>query len=113
MNHYIFITDHKEHSGYFADEFDTELEVFCPWIGGDLQVFDVNHDGYDDLICHISTGIIQISENHIVQQLNGIASGVAEFANQTEGGLSENGETGTHVLVFFITALLWWIHHYL
>ena len=31
-------------------------------------MFDVNHDGYDDLICHTSTGIIQISESHIVDQ---------------------------------------------
>ena len=62
------ISDHQEHSGFFGEEFDTELEVFCPWIGGDLQVFDVNHDGYDDLICHTSTGIIQISESQIVDR---------------------------------------------
>ena len=66
---------HKNHSGYFGEEFDTELEVFCPWIGGDLQVFDVNHDGYDDLICHTSTGIIQISESHIMKQHTGGVSG--------------------------------------
>ena len=34
-------------------------------------MFDVNYDGYDDLICHTSTGIIQISESHIVKQLLG------------------------------------------
>ena len=31
-------------------------------------MFDVNHDGYDDLICHTSTGVIQISESHIVDR---------------------------------------------
>ena len=68
---HIFVSDHKTHSGFFTGEFNTELEVFCPWIGGDLQVFDVNHDGYDDLICHTSTVIIQISESHIVGQRTG------------------------------------------
>ena len=37
-------------------------------------MFDVNHDGYDDLICHTSTGIIQISESHIVKQRTGRTS---------------------------------------
>ena len=46
----------------------TKLTRFCPWIGGDLQVYDANDDGYDDLTCHTSTGIIQISESHIVEQ---------------------------------------------
>ena len=36
---FVLIVDHKEHSGFFAEEFNTKLEVFCPWIGGDLQVF--------------------------------------------------------------------------
>ena len=67
----ICVSDNKEQSGYFAEGFETELKVFCPWIGGDLQVFDVNHDGYDDLICHTSTGIIQISESHIVDRRRG------------------------------------------
>ena len=31
-------------------------------------MFDANGDGYDDLTCHTSTGIIQISESHIVDK---------------------------------------------
>ena len=31
-------------------------------------MYDANGDGYDDLTCHTSTGIIQISESHIVEQ---------------------------------------------
>ena len=30
-------------------------------------MYDANGDGYDDLTCHTSTGIIQISESHIVE----------------------------------------------
>ena len=30
---FVLIVDHKEHSGFFAEEFNTKLEVFCPWIG--------------------------------------------------------------------------------
>ena len=29
-------------------------------------MYDANDDGYDDLTCHTSTGIIQITESHIV-----------------------------------------------
>ena len=29
-------------------------------------MYDANGDGYDDLTCHTSTGIIEISESHIV-----------------------------------------------
>ena len=62
--------------------------MFCPWIGGDLQVFDVNHDGYDDLICHTSTGIIQISESHIVKRRTGGVSGNQGFrSEQTTAGV--------------------------
>ena len=32
-------------------------------------MFDMNGDGYDDLICHTSDGRIQISESHIVDQM--------------------------------------------
>ena len=63
-----FVSDHRAQNGFFAEEFKAKLTEFCPWMGGDLQVFDVNHDGYDDLICHTSTGVIQISESHIVDQ---------------------------------------------
>ena len=41
-------------------------------------MFDVNNDGYDDLICHTSTGIIQISESHIVKQHMGEVTSVDE-----------------------------------
>ena len=64
----IYLSEHRVDGGYFAEEFKTELTEFCPWIGGDLQVYDGNNDGYDDLTCHTSTGIIQISESHIVEQ---------------------------------------------
>ena len=60
--------EHHSQGGFFAGEFNTELTEFCPWIGGDLQVFDANGDGYDDLTCHTSTGTIQITESHIVDQ---------------------------------------------
>ena len=70
--------------------------MFCPLIGGDLQVFDVNHDGYDDLICHTSTGIIQISESHIVDEITGGTSN--NGGNQRQGGQTgqqgENDERG-------------------
>ena len=83
---FVLIVDHKEHSGFFAEEFETQkLEVFCPWIGGDLQVFDVNHDGYDDLICHTSTGMIQISEIHIVNQLTGGITDAMDGADDETG----------------------------
>ena len=65
--HCIYIvSDHRTQNEYFGEEFKTELSEFCPWIGGDLQVFDANGDGYDDLTCHTSTGIIQITESHLV-----------------------------------------------
>ena len=57
--------------------------MFCPWIGGDLQVFDINHDGYDDLICHTPTGTIQISDSHIVDRRRGQVS-----TEQEMGGTS-------------------------
>ena len=60
------VSDHRTQNGFFAEEFKAKLPKFCPWIGGDLQVYDANGDGYDDLTCHTSTGIIQISESHIV-----------------------------------------------
>ena len=60
------VSDHRAHNGIFAEEFKAKLPKFCPWIGGDLQVYDANGDGYDDLTCHTSTGIIEISESHIV-----------------------------------------------
>ena len=61
------VSDHRTQNGFFAEEFKAKLPKFCPWIGGDLQVYDANGDGYDDLTCHTSTGIIQISESHIVE----------------------------------------------
>ena len=63
-----FVSDHRNQNRFFAEEFNVKLTEFCPWIGGDLQVYDANNDGYDDLTCHTSTGIIQISESHIVEQ---------------------------------------------
>ena len=51
-------------------------------------MFDVNHDGYDDLICHTSTGIIQISESHIVKQRTGETSIAEDGMNQAEVGSS-------------------------
>ena len=67
---YFTSTEHRDHAGHFAEGFVPSLEVFCPWIGGDLQVFDINGDGYDDLICHRSTGQITISESHIVSNVS-------------------------------------------
>ena len=69
-----FASDHSTQNGIFAEEFKAKLPKFCPWIGGDLQVYDANGDGYDDLTCHTSTGIIQISESHIVEQRTGNVS---------------------------------------
>ena len=62
------VSDHRTQNRFFAEEFNTKLAEFCPWIGGDLQVYDANGDGYDDLTSHTSTGVIQISESHIVEQ---------------------------------------------
>ena len=36
------------HEDWFGGEFEATTE-FCPLIGSDLQVFDANGDGYDDL----------------------------------------------------------------
>ena len=63
---FLFVSDHSAQNGLFSEEFKPRLTEFCPWIGGDLQVYDANDDGYDDLTCHTSTGIIQITESHIV-----------------------------------------------
>ena len=68
---YYCTVEHAGHAGQFAEGFDTTLDTFCPWIGGDLQVFDMNGDGYDDLICHTSDGRVHISESHIVVQGSG------------------------------------------
>ena len=54
----------------FGEEFDASTS-FCPLIGSDLQPYDANGDGYDDLTCHTSTGIITISESHIVEHRRG------------------------------------------
>ena len=64
----MLLLEHSDHAGRFAEGFDTALDSFCPWIGGDLQVYDMNGDGYDDLICHTSDGRVLISESHIVLQ---------------------------------------------
>ena len=64
------ILEHAGHAGQFSEGFNAALDSFCPWIGGDLQVFDMNGDGYDDLICHTSDGRVHISESHIVVQQN-------------------------------------------
>ena len=80
---YLCLSEHQAQSGFFAREFKTELTEFCPWIGGDLQVFDANGDGYDDLTCHTPTGIIQISESHIVDQLSGGDSTQPDIGSDT------------------------------
>ena len=66
QNHNI-LSEHKETKGWFGREFVTNV-TFCPLIGSDLQVFDVNTDGFDDLVCHTSNGTITITESHIVDQ---------------------------------------------
>ena len=76
------LLEHWGHTGQFAEGFDTALDTFCPWIGGDLQVFDMNGDGYDDLICHTSDGRVHISESHIVVQGSG----------EIEQGIQDTGE---------------------
>ena len=65
-------------------------------------MYDANGDGYDDLTCHKSTGIIQISESHIVQHRLGADSvksniggvtmreEVAEGAENTEAVTASN-----------------------
>ena len=40
-------------TSWFGGEFEAST-TFCPRIGSDLQVFDANRDGYDDLTCHSS-----------------------------------------------------------
>ena len=86
--HFPLFSDHRIQSQYFGEEFETDLIEFCPWIGADLQAFDANGDGYDDLTCHTSTGFIQISESHIVEQR---AGGVS--VEQGIGGMSVDQAT--------------------
>ena len=64
----ILFSDHQVQGEFFGEEFETEFVKFCLWIGADLQTFDANGDGYDYLICHTSTRMIQITESHIVEQ---------------------------------------------
>ena len=76
----------------FGEEFDASTS-FCPLIGSGLQPCDSNGDGYDDLTCHTSTGIITISESHIVEQRRG--SGVYQSTDrgsesQVMGGENRN-----------------------
>ena len=61
------LSEHKGTKGWFGLEFITNV-TFCPLIGSDLQVVDVNSDRFDDLICHMSNGTITITESHIVDQ---------------------------------------------
>ena len=68
---HFHVPEHRENSVFFAEEFVTELTSFCPGIGTDLQVFDANGDGYDDLTCHTPGGTIYISESHIVAHFTG------------------------------------------
>ena len=63
----LFFSEHKETKGWFGLEFVANVTI-CPLIGSDLQVFDVNTDGFDDLVCHTSNGTITITESHIVDQ---------------------------------------------
>ena len=48
------------------------MRKFCPEPGTDLQVGDVNGDGYDDLTCHRSDGTITISESHVIAERGNI-----------------------------------------
>ena len=64
----------------FGEEFQATT-TFCPLIGSDLQVFDANGDGYDDLICHMSNGTITVTESHIVEQRTGGVSTGHIFAS--------------------------------
>ena len=68
----------------FAEEFEVST-LFCPLIGSDLQPYDANGDGYDDLTCHTSNGIITITESHIVEQRMGRVS----VFQGTEDGIDE------------------------
>ena len=67
--HFILL-ENSTVTAMFGEEFDASTS-FCPLIGSDLQPYDANGDGYDDLTCHTSTGIITISESHIVEQRRG------------------------------------------
>ena len=71
----------------FGEEFDASTSS-CPLIGSDLQPYDANGDGYDDLTCHTSTGIITISESHIVEKRRG------SDGDQITGGGSESQGMG-------------------
>ena len=53
-------------------------------------MFDMNGDGYDDLICHRSSGQITISESHIVGNFTMDALEDTEAAENTE--VTENTE---------------------
>ena len=67
---------------WFGAEFKAKVQ-FCPLIGSDLQPYDANGDGYDDLTCHTSNGTVTISESHIVEQRTG---GVTEGPTADESG---------------------------
>ena len=62
---------HRVQNEIFGEEFETKLTEFCSLIGADIQMYDANGDGYDDLTCYTTTVIIQISESHIVDKLTG------------------------------------------
>ena len=84
---FTLFLEHRVENEIFGEEFETKLTEFCPWIGAEIQVFDANGDGYDDLTCHTSTGIIQITESHLVDQRTGRIS---------EKQSSEGGSVGNH-----------------
>ena len=70
MQNHNVLSEQRETKGWFKLEFATNV-TFCPLIGSDLQVFDVNTDGFDDLVCNTSNGTITITESHIVDQRPG------------------------------------------
>ena len=83
----------RSERNWFDVEFKAQV-LFCPLIGSDLQQYDANGDGYDDLTCHTSNGTITISETHIVEQRTG---GVTEGQSTDESG----DATGTDYLSLF------------
>ena len=84
----VIYSEASEDGDWFGGEFEATTE-FCPLIGSDLQVFDANGDGYDDLTCHSSNGTITISESHIVEQVE-----QEEFFNKHDD--IQGGESLTH-----------------
>ena len=73
----------------FGEEFGASTS-FCPLIGSDLRSYDANGDGYDDLTCHTSTGILTISESHIVEHRRGSSGDQSTDRGSESQGVGEN-----------------------